>query len=399
MPVLFFHNTDVPLVNIFVVFKYAGSAYQIAEKAGVPHVYSYAVQCGAGSMSKTQFSAACKDLSMHCCVTSNNDNVVFFQTAPSIVKRDAFALFLTLFSDPKFDKDEWQTIQNSYSASMQDYVYSSMYSELTARNIFQNHEYGRGCLGDPKYYAQITLQDLIDFRKKFLSTSNAVICICGDLTKIEAMGFADKICEQLSDTLVRDTLSDVTPKCCNNRYYKRGSQSTVIFITKNVPLNSPKRYAADVLYRIFGENFCFKGRILSKMRKEQGLIYSGGIILEDKFHTNYAIGLLATNTDKITDTISILKQIIYDLKKNGITEEELNFAKNNIRGTLAIKLRTTIKRCEFLLNNQLAGCDDISQNGYLKGIDKVSIEDVNHVAKELLDNVGIITIGETQCTK
>jgi zinc protease len=160
------------------------------------------------------------------------------------------------------------------------------------------------------------------------------------------------------------------------------------------PLSS-RRYAAALLYRILGEGYIFKGRILSKLRMEKGLIYTGGVFHVDLNHASYIFGELQTDNSKVSDAIDLLRSIVKDLRENGLNESELKFAKSNMKGRMLVQLRTSDDLCNFYFHKKLRGLGTTALEDSIERINSVTLEEVNAFAKNTLDekHMSLVVIG------
>jgi zinc protease len=153
--------------------------------------------------------------------------------------------------------------------------------------------------------------------------------------------------------------------------------------------------AARVLMRILGGRGLFKSRIMSTLRTKLGLIYGGYVSMKDLNHASYAIGVLKTDNSKVEQAIATLRAIVKDLRENGITGSELEFAKSNIIGAKIVELRTAASMCSFYFSSMLAGYGTNAVSEILDAIRNVTLDDVRKLAKETLDenNISIVIIG------
>ncbi|MDR0968746.1 MAG: insulinase family protein [Holosporaceae bacterium] len=398
----FWHMKDesAPLVHVRIAFKHAGSACQKQEKAGVPFFYSIAVFCGCGKYSKTQFAKECSNLASRISCEAGFDNIRFSMTAPKIVLDKTVDLFNASLTSPNFEEDKVKIIQNDVAYSMQNYAaepFQVAFSSIIPSIIFGSHPYRNGKLGSPENFLKLSTNDLRNYKEKFLTTSRAEVCIFGDVSEDEAKSLIDRIFTniptgesvKISEQYVSPTLNPEIRK-----YYAEGQQSSIFFILKTERPLSKKRYAAEILYRILGEGYNFKGLILSKLRTENGLVYGGGITSVDLEHSSYMFGILQTDNSKVQAAIDLLKKIIKDLKVNGINEKELQFAKNNIKGNLMVRLRTSDDLCSFYFRKKLQGFGANALEDEIKKIDSVKLEEVNAFARKTLnENTLFIVIG------
>jgi zinc protease len=397
---LFMRDASAPLVHVYISFKYSGAAYQEKAKSGVPSFYEVAVSCGSGKYSWIQFIQELKNrmISMSC--RGSVDNFSFAMTTPKIVLEEAAALFNAYLNEPTFEKDEVKRIQRHLATSLQNYAENP---DIAASRmflpalIFKSHPYESGNYGTAEDLMMLSIDDLEKYKSDFLTTANAEACICGDLSEEEAKILLDKIFRNVpKGAPAKNTVPDTDPiiESVMKEYYDQAPQSTIIFALKTVRNRSPDCYVAMVLSSILGGGI-MKSRIIAQLRTKEGLIYSGYARIVCMNHADFIIGALKTDNSNVKKAIGSLKMVVADLRENGITESDLAFAKSNINGSLLVSLRTSRDLCRFYFARMQLGDGADALKNMLKGINAVTVEDVNALAKKTLDenNITFVIIG------
>ena len=395
-----YHQDDsTPLINIAVAFKNSGTAHMEQTKRSVPTLYEYTVFCGSGKYSKEEFQEKLQNISVRLHCDANFDNVVFFYKYPKIVADEAINLFLSALNSPKFEKKEVEENKTYISSLLGTYQADPVFwciNVMMPKILFENHPYGDG-FGNSEDALKLNRNDLKAFHKKYIVRSNIELCIFGDVSESEAKKLADKILASLPPgKKSSDNIADVEVKLQNfsQSFYYKGPQSYVLFTLPNILKSSERKFAAYILYRILGGGY-FKSKIMKKLRSELGLIYGEGLSKIEYNHSCFEIGALQTSNKNTGTAIDEIKLLLKQLRKNGISQEELDFAKSNIKGTFLVSLRTSENLCHFFMTKKLQGYSVNVLEEFLQGINSVTLEQVNSVAKELLDenNLPVIVIG------
>ncbi|MDR0555633.1 MAG: insulinase family protein [Holosporaceae bacterium] len=391
-------DEDTPLVQVMVSFKNVGTAHQEKGKTGIPEFFSHAIFCGSGKYSKSKFAQKCSQISSTMSCRAEFDYLRFALCAPKIVLNKAIPLFNTLITQPNFEEDKVKIIQNGIVYSMFNYAANSFetaFFSIIPAIIFKLHPYGNGQFGSPQDFMALTIEDLRKY-KESLSITDADVCVCGNITENEARDLVDKVFARVkSGTPTIDSVKDVGPLLTPQvkRYYVEGPQSSMFFALKSEPPRSKSRWIAEILHKILGKGNVFKGRILHELRTQRGLIYSGTVYPVDYVHSSYLLGFLQTDNSNVQRVIELLKDIIRDLRENGITEEELIFAKRNLKGSLLISLRNSESLCNFFFHKKRQGFGPTILEDTIAQIDRVKLPEVNALAKELNEDMCFIVMG------
>ncbi|MDR0677498.1 MAG: insulinase family protein [Holosporaceae bacterium] len=384
-------DTDSLLINMIIAFKNAGAAHQPEDKAGLPVFFSSAVFCGTEKYSKSQFTEKCSNLAASISCQADQDNLYFIFSAPKLTYEEAAGLFNKSIISPSFEEKKVKIAQDmeadflsSLAANPMEVAYYSILPSI----IFKSSPYSYGIYGSAENFVKLSINDLKEYKKRFLRIDNSEICISGNLSEKEAASLVDKILFQVEkNTELKDCIEDVVPIITADvkKYYAEGPQASILFVQKAERPLSPKRCAAKIIFKILGEGGVFKGRILSELRTKKGLIYNGSIGVIDLKHASYALGYLQTDNSKIQEAIATLKSIIKNLRKNGITQEELKFARDNMKGKMLVELRTSGKLCNFYMWRKLNGLGTNALEEIMSEVDNVTLSEVNSLAKEMLN--------------
>lgn len=395
-----YHRDDsAPLINIAIAFKNSGAAHMEQAKKSVPYLYSRTVLCGSGKYSKEEFQEKLQNISIKLNCNDDFDNIEFFCKYPKIVADEAVSLLLLALNSPKFEKKEVEENKFYISYWLGNYQANPISwckNVMIPKVLFENHPYGDG-FGNSEEALKLNRNDLEAFHKKYIVRSNVELCVFGDISEAEAVKLADRILASLPQGKKSpDNIPNTEAKLQNfsRSYYYEGPQSYEIFALPNILEISDQKFAATILYQILGGH-SFKSKIMKILRSELGLIYGGGVNKIEYKHSSFSVGVLQTSNKNTNAAISEIKLILKQLKEKGISQEELDFAKNNIKGSFLVGLRTSENLCHFYMTKKLQGYSTNVLEEFLKGIDSVKLEQVNTVAKKLFDenNLPVVLIG------
>ena len=395
----YLRDSAAPLINVAVAFRNCGSAHMEKTKSSVPNLLVNTIFCGCGNYSKEEFHEKKRNISAKFYGYSDSDNILFFFKYPKIVSAEAVDLIRTMFRSPEFPKAEIEKNKNSSSYLLENYQAAPvLWCEdiLFPKLIFKNHPYGYN-VEDPEHILKLNDTDLKSFHKKYIVRSNVELCIFGDISEKKAVELADKILSSIpKGEKAQDNISDIEPILENftKKYHIEGPQSYIIFALPNILKNDEQKFATSVLYTILGGG-SFKSHIVQKLRSELGLIYYGGVHKIEKKHTCFEIGLLQTSNKNISKAVENIKSLLKNLRENGISQKEIDFAKSNIKGTFLVNLRTSEDLCYFYMVKKLQGRSTNALEDFLHGIESVTLDQVNSLAKQIIDekNIPIVVMG------
>src|SRR5437773_1589083 len=168
-----------------------------------------------------------------------------------------------------------------------------------------------------------------------------------------------------------------------NIVHKTLEQVHVIIGFPGLHHSAPERYALFVLNDVIGGSM--SSRLFQEVRERQGLVYAihSGVQAYVDTGTLYVYAASdALNFSKVLK--SILKEI-RDLKKIGVTEEELRRSKDHLKGSLMLSLESTSSRMNRLAKHEMHLGSFLTIDAMLGAIDGVRHEEVQALVTELLD--------------
>lgn len=249
---------------------------------------------------------------------------------------------------------------------------------------FGNQPLGWDIGGDEKTVASLTRKDFIEYMDSLYSPKNMALVYAGKLPENIA-----KIASNYFEDLPNGSIAKFSPfrpfkqtKPRVSIFYKKTDQANLVLGVKAYDRDDQKRYAAKILATILGEGM--SSRLFIQVRERRGLAYhvsaSFGPYKDTGAFTVYA----GVKLEKATEALEVIKAELQRVVSEKATTDELRKAKEMIRGRLAIRSESTNFLAEFFGTNFVLDREIETFDEILKNIDKVSLDDVQNVAKEVL---------------
>lgn len=178
-----------------------------------------------------------------------------------------------------------------------------------------------------------------------------------------------------------------------NIFYKKTDQANLILGVEGFDRYDDKRYISDVLSVILGEGM--SSRLFIQVREKRGLAYrinaSSNSYADIGSFTAYA-GL---KLEKVYEGLEVIYAELMNTVMEKISDDELKKAKEMIRGRIAIQSESTNFLAEYFGTNFVLERKIETFEEYLQNIEKVTVEDVQNISKELFvkENFNLQVIG------
>ena len=159
-------------------------------------------------------------------------------------------------------------------------------------------------------------------------------------------------------------------------------QVNLVLGVPGVDRNDPRRFALGVLNNALGGGM--SSRLFQEVREKRGLAYS-----VYSYHSQYSdAGLFGVYAGclpkKVDDVLDLCRAELQRVCFRGITTEELDRGKGQLRGSLVLGLEDTGSRMTRIGKSELVYGEMLSLDDILSRIADVTLDDVAAVASDLL---------------
>ena len=257
--------------------------------------------------------------------------------------------------------------------------------EIFNKSYWPQHSLGRPILGTRATVGAFNQRGLRDFFKSHYVPGNMLITAAGNLTHNQVVDLAE---EQFGQVPKGPTMqvgpAPVAHPHARYRRKKELEQTHICIGTPAYPYAHEKRFASYVLNTILGGGM--SSRLFQNIREKHGLVYavfSGLSSYQDAGILSVYAGTAPANASRV---VNLIVKEFRSLKSNSIPAEELQRAKDYLKGNLLLGLESTTSRMANIARQELYYGRHISLDEVSANIDAVTREDVVEVARELFQS-------------
>jgi len=384
VPVIFEKNNNLPIFNLQLVFQNSGYIND-SNSIGITNLTAKMLNEGTKKDGAIQFA---RDLENNAISIDTSTGFETFVIEISCLKSEyqlALQYLNKLFQNPNLTKNTLSKIKTLEISKLQqkendfDYIASKNLKKIQYKNTPLEYT----SKGEIKHIKKISLQDIEKKLSEILNLDNLIIVVGGD---IQFKNFKNDISNTLK--LIKPqgkTKFDkilFSNKVQNKVILKETQQSYIYFSSPfNINFDSKESYKAKVASFILGGSG-FGSRLMEEIRVKNGLAYSAyGNITNNKSHSHFT-GYLQTKLDNTKKAKKMVKKIVNEFVKNGVTKKELQAAKNFLMGSEPLRTETFAQRLNraFHLYYKNLSFDYPTQE--LEKINKLTVEDLNQFIKK-----------------
>jgi predicted Zn-dependent peptidase len=254
--------------------------------------------------------------------------------------------------------------------------------ELFSEAFWPRHPLGRPILGNKESVAAFSRDDLAMYFREVYRPANIVIAAAGHL---EHGGVARLAREHFGSLAPGSAPTNGAPPEPGfgivTRSKRELEQIHICLGSRAYPQTHDDRYGSFVLNTVLGGSM--SSRLFQNIREKRGLAYSisSGV-------TSYSdagcLGVYAgTSRESVDEVVRLTVEELKRLKSERVTAEELQRAKDHLRGSLMLALENTGSRMSHLARQEIYFGRQLGVDQMLDAIQAVSSDDVERIAAEL----------------
>lgn len=256
--------------------------------------------------------------------------------------------------------------------------------DLHSRTLWGEHPYGFSILGTRESVAALSDDSLRRAHARAYRQPNLVIAAAGSLNHDD---FVARISSLFASAPSGGELPHpVTPgngKFGLHHIERQSAQTHIVFGSRVFGHGDPRRYALVMLSNAFGGGM--SSRLFQKVREELGLAYA--VYTYQSFHHLAGVSgvYVGTRHEWADRAIAVIRQEYTRLAEHGLSQDELEDIKGQVKGQIVIALESSSSRLHRLAGTALYGEEFLSMEEVIRRVDAVTLEDVAQLAREFFD--------------
>jgi predicted Zn-dependent peptidase len=253
--------------------------------------------------------------------------------------------------------------------------------------VYGDHPLGRAIIGHASVIADTPASEIARFHGSRYTPSNVVIAAAGavdhDMLVDMATAQVPGEVSAAGNGAMWSANGDAPTAAIGTRRFERKDteQFHVCVGGGGLSRHDDRRFALRVLDTIFGGTS--SSRLFQEVRERYGLAYSV-YSFTSSYRDSGQVGLyVGTRADNVAAAMRIVDAELARLRTQPATPEELQRAKENLKGRVLLALESTGSRMSRLGSEVLADSPLLSLDDVVAKIDGVTIEDLETLATEL----------------
>jgi zinc protease len=404
MRVVLSEDHAAPTVSLCVTFD-VGSRNEQPGHTGFAHLFEHMMFQGSQNVGKGEHLILVQVNGGDVNGTTSEDSTNYYERVPA--NQLDMALFLESdrmralrITQANLDNQR-NTVQEERRLRMDNQPYGKT-GEIIGDLAYDNFAYKHSTIGSMADLNAASLEDVAQFFKMYYAPDNAVLALVGDFNAPEALAKIKKYFEDIPSQPAPPAV-DMTEPAQNAERKTQVEDSfarlpRLDIVYKTVPANTPDWYALDMLGDIlFGGTSSRLYQLLVK-DKAVALQAAGGIDQRRGTSLFEAFALLKPGQDA-GEVEKLITEEFERVKKDGVTQKEINKVRIQDRLSQAASLTNTLNRARMLSRYSVYFHDPALINTMLANYNGVTSADIQRVARQYLGPAGrtvVLTTPKTQ---
>jgi len=390
---------EQPIVY-FDLMMPGGNLLDPKSKSGLADLLAEMLTQGTKTRSAEQIAAEAEGLGGNVSAWAATE---FFSVNGQFLVRD-FKRGLELFADvalhPIFPKDELGKVRPQVEAGVRrtkDQPVPLAVEHL--RYAIYGYDHPRGRSTSIQTLQAVTTEDLAGVYQRAFVPQGALLTVVGDLNADETLGALEKAFgswKQAAEVVAFPEDPEPLPGPVVRMVDKPDlTQATIAVGSLGIAKQDPD-YINLVLGNYVLGGGGFSSRLMKSIRSKGGKTYHASSRFSAGRTRGPFMAFTYTRNQEMASTLGMLLDEIKKIRKEGVTEEELQAAKNNLAGSYAIELQSPSGLADELSAAEFYGLGEEFVRKYRQLVTAPTLADVNAALKKHLsvDKLALVVVGK-----
>jgi predicted Zn-dependent peptidase len=254
--------------------------------------------------------------------------------------------------------------------------------DLLGEAVFGEHPLGRAIIGRASVIAGASPDEIRRFHDNRYGPENIVIAAAGAVDHDAFVELAARSVAEKNGALAPAAAPAPAPSAARRRFERKDTEQYHVCLGgPGLARHDERRFALRVLDNVFGGTS--SSRLFQEVRERRGLayaVYSFTSAYQDTGQVGLYIG---TRPDNVAEGLQVVGAELDRLREEPATPDELERAKENLKGRVVLALESTGARMNRLGSEILAGMPLLSLDETVERIDAVTLDDLAGLVDEL----------------
>jgi len=379
-------DRTVPTVAISVYYD-VGSRNEVKGRSGFAHLFEHMMFQGSANVGKGEHFSLIINRGGSANGTTSNDRTNYFETLPA----NELALGLWLEADRMRSlaitqenfENQRMTVMEERRQRIDNQPYIPSMLRINELAYGDYWPYAHSTIGDMQDLLDAPLEAVQEFFDMHYAPNNAVLSISGDLDVEVAMQMVEKYFGVVPARETPAYAEPPPPEQTAERtetMYDANATLPAFHLGFHIPQSrTPDHYALEILAMVLGDGE--SSRLYQTLVKQKEICQDTAVGTDDRRGPDlFSVWAVMASGHQPKEAQSIILAELESIGNGGVTERELEKAKNRIRAAFVFGLQSNMARSQHLAEFELYWGDANLLKLELDHYLAVSMEDIQRVA-------------------
>jgi predicted Zn-dependent peptidase len=364
----------------------AGSRDERPERAGVSHFIEHLLFKGTERYTAQEIAEIFDGLGGELnAATSREHTVVYARVADHHLETAVDLMSDMVFAPALAEVDSEREVVLEEIAMYEDQP-QELVHDLIAEAVFGDHPLGRPVIGTAEVISTISRRAITAYHRSMYVPGNVVFAAAGNLDANELLGLLEQAEQKVRETpakarRVRSPL--VKPPPPSLRFVRKDTeQYHVCLAAPGIARTDRRRFAASLLDAILGGSA--SSRLFQEIREKRGMAYAVYSFASQYTDTGQFGLYVGTREENLQDCLAIAAEQIAEIAAGDLKPDELERAKENLKGRILLSMESTSNRMSRLGKSLITDTELLSLDRIVAEIDAVEPEALAELAGMLM---------------
>lgn len=353
---------------------------------GLSHFIEHCVFKGTKTRNAKEIASSVESLGGYINAYTTKEHTCFYTRALNEHFTRSFEVLADLIKNPIFPEEEIEKEKSvileeisSINDTPDDVIF-----DLMEEKLFEEHGLGNPIIGKEENILSFNSELARKFIEQNYSANEIVVSVAGPVSHDLVVEKAEQLLGDLKPKFSGH--KRVEPSLLNNRVeieeYRDINQVYICIARKTFGVKDERRSALAVLNTLIGG--MTSSRLFQLIREEQALAYNISSFINNYFDASVFGVYLSTSFNNRDKAIDLIRKEFQSIRQNGIKKDELEIARNYLKGGISMSLENTSAKSTHLAVSEFYYGEAKSLEEIFGLIDEVNIDKIHLLAEELL---------------
>ncbi len=280
---------------------------------------------------------------------------------------------------PDIDSERQVVIEEiaMYEDEPQDKVH-----DVLAGALFGEHPLGRPIIGRADVVSSVPVPNIAEWHDSRYVPGGIVVAAAGNVDHDRLVGLVEGAFDGAPAAEAPAVLDSPNGSAERLRFHRKDTEQYHLCLgAPGLPRGDDRRFALRILDTILGGST--SSRLFQEVREKRGLAYSVYSYTSQYADSGQVAVYVGTRPDNVGEALDVIGHELRRLVEDGVTAEELDRARENVKGRTVLSMESTSTRMNRLGSSVLMGIPLLTVDEVLAAFDAVTLEGVAELAREL----------------